>query len=188
MHPTHQNPADGARRRGEVTSPDGLGNPTPTDSISLFPASSVPLRLCVKYSSRVALSHVAPLGLKIFVYTVCYKHVAPLGLNTSTHQNSRHGIHRRGLVSSPDGLGNPTPTHPILLRVFNPVHLPLIASIRRLTESLSPEYPNSDKWHMSPLWGFGVFGVCRVCYKHAAPLGLNAEPNPAAPSTLVTAW
>ena len=27
--------------------------------------------------------------------------------------------------------------------------------------------------HMSPLWGFKTF-VCRACYKHAAPLGLNA--------------
>ena len=34
-------------------------------------------------------------------------HVVPLGL---MHQSSRHGIHRRGEVSSPDGLGNPTPT------------------------------------------------------------------------------
>ena len=31
---------------------------------------------------------------------------------------------------------------------------------------------------MSPLWGFGVFGVCRVCYKHAAPLGLKAPTAP----------
>ena len=67
-------------------------------------------------------------GFGYLVYAACYKHSAPLGLNTSTHQNSRHGIHRRGLVSSPDGLGNPTPTHPISLRVFNPVHL-LILSI-----------------------------------------------------------
>ena len=29
---------------------------------------------------------------------------------------------------------------------------------------------------MSPLWGFRVFGVSRF-YKHAAPLGLNAESN-----------
>ena len=69
-----------------------------------------------------------PSGLWCLVHAACYKHVAPLGLNTSTQQNSRHGIHRRGEVSSPDGLGNPTPTHPIWLRVFNPVH-PLILSI-----------------------------------------------------------
>ena len=27
---------------------------------------------------------------------------------------------------------------------------------------------------MSPLWGFGIFAY-PVCYKHAAPLGLNAK-------------
>ena len=64
-------------------------------------------------------------------------HAAPLGLNAPTHQNSRHGIHRRGEVSSPDGLGNPTPTHPIWLRVFNPVH-PLILSILIQTNKCRP--------------------------------------------------
>ena len=29
---------------------------------------------------------------------------------------------------------------------------------------------------MPPLWGFGYL-VCRVFYKHAAPLGLKAESN-----------
>ena len=29
---------------------------------------------------------------------------------------------------------------------------------------------------MSPLWGFGCL-VYAAFYKHAAPLGLNAEPN-----------
>ena len=32
---------------------------------------------------------------------------------------------------------------------------------------------DSDKEHLSPLWGFGVL-VHAACYKHAAPLGLNA--------------
>ena len=32
-----------------------------------------------------------------------------------------------------------------------------------------------DKCYMSPLWGFGYL-LCRVFYKHAAPLGLN-EPT-----------
>ena len=55
-------------RRGEVASPDGLGNPTPTGStvpFLLFPSAAffAPLRPCVKVSSRIPLSHVAPLGL-----------------------------------------------------------------------------------------------------------------------------
>ena len=29
---------------------------------------------------------------------------------------------------------------------------------------------------MSPLWGFGCL-LYAACYKHAAPLGLNAEAN-----------
>ena len=49
-------------------------------------------------------------GFGYLVYAVFYKHAAPLGLNAAMHQNSRHGAHRRGEVSSPDGLGNPTPT------------------------------------------------------------------------------
>ena len=54
-------------------------------------------------------------------------------------------------------------------------------------KSLDPEYPDSDncvlrvirvirdsdKEHMSPRWGFGYL-VCVACYKHVAPLGLNA--------------
>ena len=39
--------AIGRNRRGLVASPDGLGNPTPTDSNARFP-----------------VSHVAPLGLR----------------------------------------------------------------------------------------------------------------------------
>ena len=51
----------------------------------------------------------------------------------------------------------------------------------RIQPSRFPLYPcnplicvigDSDKWHMSPLWGFKIF-VYRVCYKHVAPLGLK---------------
>ena len=45
------------------------------------PCSRFPCVLALNNSSRVPLSHVAPMGLKIFVYAVCYKHAAPLGLN-----------------------------------------------------------------------------------------------------------
>ena len=33
--------------------------------------------------------------------------------------------------------------------------------------------PPVSRYHMSPLWGFGYL-VHAACYKHAAPLGLNA--------------
>ena len=36
-------------------------------------------------------------------------------------------------------------------------------------------FPYASRYHMSPLWGFGVFGACRPCYKHVAPLGLKAR-------------
>ena len=66
--------------------------------IQLFPV------LCAVASLRLALNfpyvsryHLSPLwGLR-----PCYKHAAPLGLN-ATHQNSRHGIHGIGLVTSPN--------------------------------------------------------------------------------------
>ena len=77
--------------------------------------------LCVKFCfdwcgfadgfSRFTLPHAAPLGLKgILCIPPVYKHVAPLGLKALMHQNSRHGLHRRGGVPPPDGLGDPTPT------------------------------------------------------------------------------
>ena len=111
-------------------------------------------------------------GFGYLVHAACYKHAAPLGLKYApcrpsgalAHQNSRHGIHRRGLVSKPSGLGDPTPTVStvrwclgILIRVLRPIRL-----IR-----------DSDQWYMSPLWGFGYLDMPPF-YKHAAPLGLKA--------------
>ena len=128
--PTHQNSKHGIHRRGEVSSPDGLGNPTPTVStvrwcLGILIRVLRPIRL-IRDSDKWYMS---PSGaLVIWVYAACYIYAAPLGLKAPVHQNSRHGIHRRGLVSKPDGLGNPTPTHPISLPAFNPVH-PLILSI-----------------------------------------------------------
>ena len=55
-------------------------------------------------------------------------------------------------------------------------------------KSIDPEYPDSDncvlrvirdsdKWDMSPLWGFRCL-VHVACYKHVAPLGLNTAASP----------
>ena len=57
-------------------------------------------------------------GFKVFVYPLCYKHVAPLGLNTPMSLSRlRMMLHlspqSRGLEIKPNGLGDPTPTHPI---------------------------------------------------------------------------
>ena len=85
-----------------------------------------------------------------------YKHAAPLGLNAAQLVARYPSL---GEVTSPNGLGNPTPTNSI------PILNPAIRSIRRIRDS--------DRWDMSPLWGFGYL-MYAVFYKHAAPLGLNA--------------
>ena len=82
---------------GEVSSPSGLGNPTPTDPTS---RAHVPIFV-------PPCSPVAPLGLWLFGVCACYKHVAPLGLNAAQFA-ARYPSW--GEFSSPSGLGNPTPT------------------------------------------------------------------------------
>ena len=93
MHQQHPNPVPCSHRRGEVTSPDGLGNPTPTHSM-----------VCHNTTLRSS-------GARGLDVSRCYRHIAPLERKAPTHQNSRCVMHRRGEVTSPDGLGNPTPTH-----------------------------------------------------------------------------
>ena len=90
--PTHQNSRCVMHRRGEVASPDGLGQPTPTGS-----------RVC----DNTILRSSGARGLDV---SRCYRHIAPLERKAPTHQNSRCVMHRRGEVASPDGLGQPTPT------------------------------------------------------------------------------
>ena len=88
-----------------------------------------------------------------------YKHAAPLGLKAA--KLAACHLYRRGLVSKPSGLGDPTPT----------VSIPLF-SASLLLGVLALNFLHISREHMSPLWGFGVF-VYSVFYKHAAPLGLN---------------
>ena len=111
--PMHQNSRCVMHRRGGVASPDGLGQPTPTGSRvcdNTILRSSGARGLDVSRCYR----HVAPLGLK-GTNTPKFKvsraiDIAPLERKAPMHQNSRDGIHRRGGVASPDGLGQPTPT------------------------------------------------------------------------------
>ena len=140
----HQNSRWDIHRRGGVSPPNGLGDPTPTDSTSLYhlPISPYPGGTC------------RPAGaLRYLVYPLFYKHAAPLGLNAAMHQNSRWDIHRRGGVSPPNGLGDPTPTDSTSL-----YHLPIFpypCGTCRPSEAL--------RYLVYPMF-----------YKHAAPLGLNA--------------
>ena len=69
-------------RRGEVTSPDGLGDPTPTDLTFRFSALSVKSFNPPNPRFRQR-AHAAPLGLWCLVHTAFYKHAAPLGLNAA---------------------------------------------------------------------------------------------------------
>ena len=109
-------------RGGEVTSPSGLGNPTPTDPTPCSRcyrqyrssgANEFPRELLLlPYQSVIQTkSTYRPSGaLGCLVCRACYKHIAPLGRKAAMHRNSRHCIHRGGEVSSSSGLGNPTPT------------------------------------------------------------------------------
>ena len=148
----HQNSRWDIHRRGGVPPPNGLGDPTPTDSTSLchLPIFPYPGGTC------------RPSGaLGYLVYAVFYKHAAPLGLNAAMHQNSRWDIHRRG--------GVPPPTHHGFTgsRVTQPLRISTSHHV------LPPSYFPVSRWDMSPRWGFGYL-VYAVFYKHAAPLGLNA--------------
>ncbi len=80
-----------------------------SDKQSCSPASSlpcfllcvlVPLRLCVKCSPRITLTPATPLGLCWFL----------LWLNPTYENYPFYTRNCRGEVSSPDGLGDPTPT------------------------------------------------------------------------------
>ena len=189
----HQNSRHGSHRRGEVSSPNGLGNPTPTG-------------LTVRYGITCRSSG----ALRCLVYAACYKHIAPLGLNAAMHRNSRHCIYRRGEVSLPSGLGNPTPTgltvryaitcrpsgalrclvyaacykHVAPLGLNAPMHRNSRHCIYRRGEVSSSsglgtqplriqlafpaslrscvKFSSRTRYHLSPLWGFGIFGVSRV--------------------------
>ena len=167
----------GIHRRGLVSSLDGLGDPTPTG-------------LTVRYAITCRPSG----ALLCLVYAACYKHIAPLGLNAAMRRNLRHCLHRRGLVSSPDGLGAPPPTgltvrYAITCRPSGAlrclVHAACYKHIAPLGLSAAKFKARSPSWglgfqaqrvgcptpygfnralcyHLSPLWGFGIFGVCRV--------------------------
>ena len=82
----------------------------------------------------------------------CYRHIAPLERKARTHQNSRHGIHVGARLPCRMGWGSQR------LRVSTTRYLRVVAlnnpSVLRITYYVL-------RYHMSPLWGFGVFGVCR---------------------------
>ena len=80
-------------RRGEVSSPRRVGGP-----------NAYGFKGVRQY--HIALLWSAGVGR----VARCYRHIAPLERKAPMHQNSRDGIHRRGEVSSPSGLGQPTPT------------------------------------------------------------------------------
>ena len=96
--------------------------------------------------------HLSPLwGFSIWCIACAINMSPPLGLNA--WHNLRRGIHRGESSPRPAGWGTQ----------------PLRIQLRVLTFQFS-----CLPVHLSPLWGFRYL-VYRVCYKHVAPLGLNAS-------------
>ena len=94
-----QNWRRGIDRGGEVTSPDGLGNPTPTDAASV---AHVPIFVppVFRFTCR-------PSGALVYlVYAVFYKHAAPLGLNAA-ELAARYRLWGRGYLARWVGEPNP---------------------------------------------------------------------------------
>ena len=123
-------------------------------SPSFFSPPLRSLRRCVLALKFLPVSryHMSPLwGFGYLVCRVFYKHAAPLGLNAAQFA-VRH--HRRGLVSKPDGLGNPTPTDSSVPFLLFP-SAAFFASLRRCVKVSS-----------------------RIPLSHVAPLGLNASLSP----------
>ena len=215
----------GIHRRGEVTSPDGLGNPTPTgstvcDNTTLRSSGARGLEVSRCYR------HIAPLERKAGQFAVRYPssgrgclaptmgwgsqplriprcatvpHCAPLErgdwmcraaidislLWSERRHNLRRGIHRRGEVASPDGLGDPTPTGSTVcdsttLRSSGARGLDVsrcyrhIAPLERKAGQFAVRYPSSGRGYLarSPTgWGTQPLRIQRCAtIPHCAPL------------------
>ena len=136
----------GIHRRGEVSSPDGLGQPTPGYGVRIAllrgdwvsrcyttyrssgakggticgAASIVGARLPrpmgwgtqpLRVQRCATIPHCAPLECGDWM---CRAAIDISLLWSERRHNLRRGIHRRGEVTSPSGLGNPTPTDSIV--------------------------------------------------------------------------
>ena len=85
-------------------------------------------------------------------------------------QNWRRVIHRRGLVSEPNGLGDPTPTDstsgrpvfPVSLRIWVKLFF-LFVWIRGWLSLFAYHASRSTLPHVGPL-GLWLFGVSRMLY------------------------
>ena len=136
-----------ANRRGLVSKPSGLGNPTPTVSTVRWC-----LGILIRVLRRIRLIRdsdqwdMSPLwGFGVFVCPVCYIHAAPLGLSAAKLMACH--LYRRGLVSKPSGLGDPTAT----------VSIPLF-SASLLLGVLALNIPSRiTRTHVAPL---GLWCVC----------------------------
>ena len=122
---------------GEVSLPNGLGNPTPTDpaSVAHFQFSCLPVQMSPRW------------GFGYLMYAVFYKHAAPLGLNAAQLVARYPSL---GEVSSPNGLGNPTPTNSIpILNPANPFN-PSNPRFRQMRH-VAPLGLNAEKSPVGPI-------------------------------------
>ena len=165
----------GIHRGGEVTSSSGLGNPTPTHT-----ASVAHLPIFVPPVFRLTCRPSGALGY--LVHVACYKHAAPLGLKQAPVPLLPDGLGD----PTPTGLQLRLPTFQFLCLPYSGSHVaplglnghnwcavsavgerfscpagwgtqPLRIQLRLLTFQFS-----CLPVHMSPLWGFGIFGACRL--------------------------
>ena len=172
----------GIDRGGEVTSPDGLGNPTPTDAASV---AHVPI-----FVPPVSWCDMSPLwGFGYLLYGVFYKHAAPLGLNAAEFA-ARYRSWGRGYLAQRVGEPNPYGcsfgcsrsnfrASRILVRHVAPLGLN--------AAELAARYPSWGRGYLARWVGepnpygcsFGCsrsnFRASRILVGYAAPLGLNAR-------------
>ena len=112
-------------------------------------------------------------GFDVFVYPYCYKHVAPLGL--MMYLFIRIAINMPPLWDF-DVFRCPVYyTHAAPLGLWVVVDPRVLYTCRPSGALMYFVVPYTI--HMSPLWGFGVFGYPH-CYKHIAPLGLWVVVDP----------
>ena len=146
--------------------------------------------VCSRSNFRASRFTCRPAGaLGYLVYAACYKPVAPLGLNAAEFA-ARYPSW--GEFTSPSGLGNPTPTDPTSrahVPVFVPPGSH-VAPLGLNAAQFAARYPSWGEFtspsglgnptptystfrlltfqfscfpvHLSPRWGFRVFGVLRV--------------------------
>ena len=114
----------------------------------------IQLRVCSRSNFRASLFTCRPSGaLGYLVYAACYKHVAPLGLNAANAAQFAARIPSWGRGFLVQRVGEPNPYGSSF--------------------ACSRSNFRASRFTCRPSGALGYLVYC-VCYKHVAPLGLNA--------------